>query len=71
MREKTTRGIADKKGGVPLVFRGHITFAAFWVFALRLWEYDLRVPFWYSDGDNMLTVLFAKRVKDGFLSMNI
>ena len=49
-----------------MVFRGHITFAAFLGFALRLWEYDLRVPFWYSDGDNMLAVLFAKRVKDGF-----
>ena len=34
----------------------------FW--ALNLWNYDFNVPFWYRDGDNMLTALFAKRLTD-------
>lgn len=38
----------------------------FW--ALNLWNYDFNVPFWYRDGDNMLTALFAKRLTDGFNS---
>lgn len=66
MREKTTRGIADRKGEFLWYLGGTLLSLLFLGFALRLWEYDLRVPFWYSDGDNMQTVLFAKRVKDGF-----
>ena len=36
----------------------------FW--ALNLWDYDLSVPFWYRDGDNLLSLIFAKRLFDGF-----
>lgn len=46
MREKTTRGIADRKGEFLWYLGGTLLSLLFLGFALRLWEYDLRVPFW-------------------------
>lgn len=44
---------------------GSISMVLYCFCALHLWNYDWSVPFWYRDGDNLLSLLFLKRSADG------
>lgn len=61
MREKTTRGIADRKGEFLWYLGGTLLSLLFLGFALRLWEYDLRVPF----GIQMVTTCKMSFLQNG------
>ena len=44
-------------------------FYCFW--ALNLWNYDFNVPFWYYDGDTLLSLIYTKRMADGFFATDL